>query len=316
MQPEGVLTLRQHLGFPITPWHRALELEQTDNRLEALLEYGLVSEGDVLGGWGLGAIGTVTATPTIAKKKGKHARISSSLHSQDPDSMETGESVVGDDNDPFAEGTTEEVNAGDDASSRTSANANDYRSRLYKTVKMDRGRLRCLMELGHLDTVVDLTQGVAKRLPELEMALLPLGVEASWRLSRWDKLDVMLSRVDTVQRSIDRDFLEEGPCPLPLQPPGQFLPLWVSSHHIPLCPQVHLVCVNWTATSALDRMWLPKPYPCNQRTSSRLILDDCFSTSLMGKEKSSVPVSNRHDSIPCMPLVQPAWSPMIAHTPC
>ena len=47
---------------------------------------------------------------------------------------------------------------------------------------VERGRLRCLIELGQLEAAIEQSKGVIMKLPELEVALLPLGIEAAWRL--------------------------------------------------------------------------------------------------------------------------------------
>ena len=148
------------------------------------------------------------------------------------------------------------------------------------------------------------------------MALLPLGVEASWRLSRWDKLDVMLSRVDTVQRSIDRDFLEVGHLSTSIATPGSIsTPVGVISPHTPL------------STSALGVLKLDSDVSIGQDVAPRAFTlqpEDLFSVNLgrlfqhlahgQGEKFSSCLKQTRLNT--CMPLVQPAWSPMIAHTPC
>ena len=41
---QGIHVLRQVQGFPSTPWNRILELQQTDDWLGALVEYGLMDE--------------------------------------------------------------------------------------------------------------------------------------------------------------------------------------------------------------------------------------------------------------------------------
>ena len=64
------------------------------------------------------------------------------------------------------------------------------------SAELERGRLRCLLELGHLDAVVDQSMGMSQRVPELEAALIPLGIEASWKLMKWDDLDGFLKRID------------------------------------------------------------------------------------------------------------------------
>lgn len=47
---------------------------------------------------------------------------------------------------------------------------------------VERGRLRCLIELGQLEAAIEQSKGVIQKLPELEVMVLPLGIEAAWRL--------------------------------------------------------------------------------------------------------------------------------------
>ena len=70
-----------------------------------------------------------------------------------------------------------------------------------ESVELERRRLRCLIELGHFDSVVDQSLGLIRRVPELESALIPLGIEASWKLMKWGDLDGFLHRIDTPSAS-------------------------------------------------------------------------------------------------------------------
>ena len=70
-----------------------------------------------------------------------------------------------------------------------------------ESIELERGRLRCLIELGHLDSVVDQSLGMIQRVPELESALIPFGIEASWKLMKWGELDGFLQRIDTTSAS-------------------------------------------------------------------------------------------------------------------
>jgi hypothetical protein len=68
-------------------------------------------------------------------------------------------------------------------------------------VRIERGRLKCLIELGQADTVSPRIQSVYARqqgeeADAWETALLGLGVEASWRLQSWEALEQQLQRVD------------------------------------------------------------------------------------------------------------------------
>ena len=70
-----------------------------------------------------------------------------------------------------------------------------------ESAELERRRLRCLIELGHFDSVVDQSLGLIQRAPELESALIPLGIEASWNLMKWGDLDGFLHRIDTPSAS-------------------------------------------------------------------------------------------------------------------
>eukprot|EP00981_Chlorochromonas_danica_P001981 scaffold409_cov167-Ochromonas_danica.AAC.13 len=63
----------------------------------------------------------------------------------------------------------------------------------------EKGKLRCLLELGNLEAIID---HVAKQNSQLSDAiqshLLPLGVEAAWRLGDWEVLDTFLSEASGI----------------------------------------------------------------------------------------------------------------------
>jgi hypothetical protein len=59
-------------------------------------------------------------------------------------------------------------------------------------IELERGRLRCLIEIGQLNAVIDQMIGIRDRdLPGSE-AILPLGVEAAWKLGQWSRLEDFL----------------------------------------------------------------------------------------------------------------------------
>jgi serine/threonine-protein kinase ATR len=195
---QGVQMLRQHAGLSLSPWHRILELEQTDNWLGALLEYGLVNDGDMVDTSSSSAeypmmlatgatTGGAGADGNNHKKRRRNSFRGDSNNSMDVDDEQDNEQQHG--------GTRAAAAAAVQAAAVLGGGADTLHAR----AQVDRGRLRCLIELGHLDAAADLSQGVAHRLPELEMAMLPLGVEASWRLNRWDSLDELLSRTESAQ---------------------------------------------------------------------------------------------------------------------
>lgn len=49
--------------------------------------------------------------------------------------------------------------------------------------EVERGRLRCLIELGQLEAAIEQSKVAMQKLPQLEISVLPLGIEAAWRLS-------------------------------------------------------------------------------------------------------------------------------------
>ncbi|RYE96336.1 MAG: hypothetical protein EOO41_04710, partial [Methanobacteriota archaeon] len=55
------------------------------------------------------------------------------------------------------------------------------------------GLLRCLQNVGHLETVLNRAVGVLGRSPELSPAVTPYAVEAAWRLGQWQPLEELLS---------------------------------------------------------------------------------------------------------------------------
>ena len=70
--------------------------------------------------------------------------------------------------------------------------------------------MRCLIELEQLDSVVDQTLGMVQRIPDLEPALLPLGVEATWRLQQWDNLETFLNRAQSLENSTGTTDVSSG----------------------------------------------------------------------------------------------------------
>lgn len=56
------------------------------------------------------------------------------------------------------------------------------------------GLLRCLCNVGHLETALNRAIGVTRRKPGLTSTVLPHATEAAWRLGKWDSLDSLLQR--------------------------------------------------------------------------------------------------------------------------
>ena len=55
------------------------------------------------------------------------------------------------------------------------------------------GMLRCLQNVGHLETALNHAVGVVGRRPDLSPAVTPAAVEAAWRLGRWEPLEELLA---------------------------------------------------------------------------------------------------------------------------
>jgi hypothetical protein len=68
---------------------------------------------------------------------------------------------------------------------------------------VERGRMRCMLEMGQLEAVLDQVQGRELRYAGVEPALLPAAVRASWQLQKWDLLDEVLCRCERVQSDFD-----------------------------------------------------------------------------------------------------------------
>lgn len=65
--------------------------------------------------------------------------------------------------------------------------------------KMEQQKLRCMIELGQYEAVIEQTSSLMLKVSELQSALLPLATEASWRLMRWGDLEHFLSKYDQSQ---------------------------------------------------------------------------------------------------------------------
>ena len=56
-----------------------------------------------------------------------------------------------------------------------------------------KGSLRCLTEIGHLDSVLNQVKGIFKTPQDEAVGVAALGVEAAWRLGRWDDLSELVN---------------------------------------------------------------------------------------------------------------------------
>lgn len=84
------------------------------------------------------------------------------------------------------------------SSNRTMCHSEEYSS---EWGKVERGRLRCLMELGQMDAVgaqSDFMCESFEHTEEILAAVLPLAIEASWQLKNWDYLSKTLNQVDEI----------------------------------------------------------------------------------------------------------------------
>jgi len=199
---QGVQMLRRAGGYASTPWTRVLELEQTDDWLGALLEYGLLQDG---------CGNNITNQSNGSKRRrlaespaptiGSHLR-NSGIHGTTPSSSTRKRKS------PSREGSLDMQCSEDgeedtvvDPDATDDGDGDGASADLQNLCAIEMGRLRCLVELGQLDSVVDQTLGMVQRLPELEPMLLPMGVEATWRLQQWGNLSAFLTRADALYDS-------------------------------------------------------------------------------------------------------------------
>ena len=191
---QGLLLAAQKQGTPPSTENRILEMEQSDDWLGALLEYGLMQSGPILSaskipqGGGdkvLAQCLSTTATPV------GNATL-----------LNVGRGSTSRGNEGLADDSEIEMAIADD-------NVDDS---CRKLGIQERGRLKCLLELGHLEAVVDQALGAIQRDSQLEPLLLPLGVEASWRLMQWDNLETWLKKADHAAGNEDDEMVsgEEG----------------------------------------------------------------------------------------------------------
>jgi len=179
---QGIQVLRQIQGFPSTPWNRILELQQTDDWLGALVEYGLMDEFRVTD--------SLTSLSTLVRTPGVENGWPTPLIQQ----RSINRSMIR--KDTFSEPSSKKQKL--DETPGVQEVTNDHHTIIRKFAEAERGRLRCLLELGHLDAIIDQIVGVVDRVPAMEQALLPLGIEAAWRLTKWDSLGDLLERYDKI----------------------------------------------------------------------------------------------------------------------
>ena len=239
---QGLLVQAQVRGIAASATNRILEMEQTDDWLGALLEYGngtLQSRASTAGGdadltsGGGGkrilshrnSLSEPYKPPSLRGKLARQAAVHSHLN------------VI-----PNFDASAAKMVAGSAAASSSIPldPSPDTPTSEMTLADHERGRLRCLIELGHLDAVVDQALGTIHRHADLKVclsmlnfsmpvkdricrneksqqnhnqiitklytdffanrtikgAILPLGVEASWRLTHWDDLSEWICLVD------------------------------------------------------------------------------------------------------------------------
>lgn len=190
---QGIQAVRQIQGYPCTPWNRILELEQTEDWLGAMVEFGLLHNSLVMpesGSLNLSqalaysgldsaqkmasltplshssreSSNSGSASANSQAKKMKRAPVvitrslrKDSVHGHRKESP-TGESVhCG----TASQGSDEGDGSGphDIVTSTPAGSEMQYEEAdavdWHKLAEVERGRLRCLVELGHLDSAVD-----------------------------------------------------------------------------------------------------------------------------------------------------------------
>lgn len=197
---QGVQASRRMLGFPEVYSHRVVELELNDEWLNALLDYELVQNSplyqkslqtlvakslfqinstfDYLGRRLARKISSVqqraigTEAAGVSESEAESASRAKKRRTSAPAAAERQAVLVS--NEPSMALAKELISADEIAA-------------------IERGKLRCLVELGHLESVIFQAQGKEGSLAELQRTLIPLGAEAAWRLSKWDELDGFLN---------------------------------------------------------------------------------------------------------------------------
>jgi len=201
---QGVQMLHRSGGYASTPWTRVLELEQTDDWLGALLEYGLLQDGCGNNAEQSDSNKKRRLMESPAPSVASHLR--SSSHDTTPTTSSRKRKSPSKGNSAAADAEVHNLDEGDDEDTivdMDEADGDSVAADLQSLCAIEMGRLRCLIELGQLDSVVDQTLGMVQRLPELEPMLLPMGVEATWRLQQWGNLSAFLTRADALENSND-----------------------------------------------------------------------------------------------------------------
>ena len=205
---------RQVFGFQTTPRNRIIELEQIDDWMSALLEYGSIQfncpvgkenasfmPSAVVKSEGVGdLIGMRSERGIVRVKEDKRENSVIDMTMDISTDGENAQLAKEEKGIKESGGEHDEKHVGVDTIGNRDMDEEENEKSLCDAWKacsdLERGRLRCLLELGHLDAVVDQTMGMTLRAPQLESTLVPLGIEAAWKLMKWDDLDNFLERID------------------------------------------------------------------------------------------------------------------------
>lgn len=163
-------------GYASTMRHRILELELTDDWLGALLEYDLVLNSHHF---------SESLQYHCCKDKDQQQQQQKDKAITSSSSSRTSSATVAQEKDS----EVVVVPAADP----------DWLLHLDTIAKMEQQKLRCMIELGQYEAVIEQTTSLTLKVSELQSALLPLATEASWRLMRWGDLEHFLSKYDQSQ---------------------------------------------------------------------------------------------------------------------
>lgn len=201
---HGVQVLRRSYGFPETIIHRIVELELNDDWLGALLEYELLQNSRLY------QTSLINLRP-LCHQSAHHYVVSSNIRSSILNSGSSGRkkpilrmdsiAVMNRRRNPPTLTTAKSTPAGfiraaSDPSSTVGGMEELNMMDFDDIAEIERGKLRCLIELGHLESTIYHTEGKSGVTDSLQRSMLSLGTEAAWRLSKWDSLDEFLSIAD------------------------------------------------------------------------------------------------------------------------
>eukprot|EP01041_Mallomonas_annulata_P005258 gene5258-10521_t len=174
---EGAMILRQLSDFELSPLDKAIEYQHLELWSSALLEYNTI-------------LYLREYQPFICKKRRRNSFSSRNNNNENSNDMLDSENSM------FEEGSIiDDININSNNNVNVNVNNMDY----ITGFGVHRGQLRCLLELGHLDALIDQASGAMDRFPVLESKILPIAIEASYKLQNWFMLDDFVNRLDTLQ---------------------------------------------------------------------------------------------------------------------